>query len=93
MSLRPAAFLVAACSVVLFAHTAHADVKLPTLVSDGMVLQARAPVRVWGWASEGESVRVTFRGQTAVTRASGGRWSATLRPMDPGGPFVMSMAG
>lgn len=72
---------------------ARADVKLPALVSDGMVLQSRAPVHVWGWASEGEAVRVTLRGQSVTVKAQGGWWAVTLKPLEPGGPFEMTIAG
>jgi sialate O-acetylesterase len=72
---------------------ARADVTLPALVSDGMVLQTRAPVHVWGWASEGETVQVTLRGQSATAKAQGGWWAVTLKPLEPGGPFDMTIAG
>lgn len=78
---------------LLGSPAARADVELPRLVSDGMVLQARTPIRVWGRASEGETVKVTLRGQHATATAHGGRWSATLPPLDPGGPFEMTIAG
>jgi sialate O-acetylesterase len=70
-----------------------ADVTLPALVSDGMVLQERAPVRVWGWAPDGEQVKVTLRGQSATAKAQGGWWAVTLKPLEPGGPFEMTIAG
>jgi sialate O-acetylesterase len=86
--------LVLAATVLLFqSRLARADVTLPALVSDGMVLQARAPVRVWGWAADGEQVTVTLRGQSAMARAQGGQWSVTLKPIEPGGPFDMTIAG
>jgi sialate O-acetylesterase len=71
----------------------HADVRLPALVSQGMVLQQKTPVRIWGWASEGETVRVVFHGQTAVANANGGNWAVILSPMDAGGPFAMTISG
>jgi sialate O-acetylesterase len=71
----------------------RADVELPRLVSDGMVLQARAPIRVWGWASEGETVEVTIHGRHATASARDGRWSATLPALEPGGPFEMTITG
>jgi len=37
-----------------------AKVKLPALISDGMVLQREQPVKIWGTADAGESVSVTF---------------------------------
>ncbi|MBL8311273.1 MAG: hypothetical protein JNL19_12665 [Burkholderiales bacterium] len=64
------------------------------LFSDGMVLQRNAPIRVWGWATPGESVRVTLRGRsTATMTAADGRWRVTLPAMAPGGPYTLVIAG
>jgi sialate O-acetylesterase len=46
------------------ASNAFADVQLPGIISDHMRLQRDMPVRIFGKASPGESVTVTFRGQT-----------------------------
>lgn len=75
------------------ARRAQAEVRLPALVSDGMVLQAGAPARVWGWAADGEKVTVSLRGQVATAEARGGQWSVTLKPLDAGRPFEMTIAG
>jgi sialate O-acetylesterase len=80
-------------SLAVQPRTARADVRLPALVSDGMVLQTGVPLRVWGWASEGEKVTLTLRGQTATATARGGLWAMTLKPLAPGGPFEMTIAG
>ena len=90
MSLRP---LVIAAFLLLHGRSALADIRLPRLLSDGMVLQARAPLRLWGWASEGESVKVTLRGHVATTQTHDGSWSVTLPPLEPGGPFELTIAG
>jgi sialate O-acetylesterase len=36
-----------------------AQVRLPQLISDGMILQRDVPVKIWGWASPGEKVTIT----------------------------------
>ena len=46
--------------LILFSHANNAQIKLPKLVSDGMVLQRNADVKIWGWASPGEKVSVEF---------------------------------
>lgn len=84
---------LAALLLSLPIRTARADVRLPALISDGMVLQTGVPVRVWGWAAEGEKVSVSLRGQTATADTRGGRWSVMLKPLDPGGPFELKIAG
>lgn len=86
-------FALAAALALFPLRSAQADVRLPALVSDGMVLQQQAPVRVWGWASDGETVKVTFRGQSATAEAAGGQWSVMLKPLEAGGPFDMTIAG
>ena len=65
----------------LAAVSAQADVKLPVIFSDRMVLQRDQKVPVWGWADEGEKVTVEFAGQKAETVAKGGKWSVTLTPL------------
>ncbi|MDX1983241.1 MAG: sialate O-acetylesterase [Bryobacteraceae bacterium] len=81
--------LLAAASV-----PAMAEVKLPALISDNMVLQQGMPVRIWGTAAAGEAVTVTFLGQSVGTKADrGGKWQAFLAPMAAGGPYEMTING
>ena len=47
-------------SLFSIASATHAEVKLPVIFSDHMVLQRGEPVPVWGTASNGEEVKVTF---------------------------------
>ncbi len=47
-----------------------ADVRLPALIANGMVLQCDAPVRIWGWAEEGATVTVAFRGVEKIRSSS-----------------------
>ncbi len=71
-----------------------ADVRLPALLSDHMVIQRGLPVHVWGWEDPGETVRIEFRGQQASTTASeSGRWNAYLQPVDAGGPYTLTVRG
>ncbi|WP_415910939.1 hypothetical protein [Oleiharenicola sp. Vm1] len=67
------------------AASARADVSLPHLFSDHMVMQCDAAVPVWGWAAPGERVRVAFAGQTKETTADrAGQWSLKLDPLAAG---------
>lgn len=80
--------------VVVAAAGLMAEVKLPALISDNMVLQQQMPVRIWGWGSPGEAVAVTMNGQTVKARTNQqGAWEAWLRPMTAGGPFDLTVAG
>ena len=59
-----------------------AELKLASIFADHMVLQRGKPVAVWGWSDPGESVTVTFAGQTRPTIATAdGTWSLTLDPL------------
>src|SRR6266568_1031956 len=72
----------------------HGAVKLPAIVSDHMVLQRAVPVRIWGTADAGETVRVDFQGQTVSTvAAESGKWNAWLKPLAAAGPLEMTIAG
>ncbi|WP_100615158.1 sialate O-acetylesterase [Confluentibacter citreus] len=74
--------------------TCFADVKLPKLISDGVVLQRDAKIPVWGWASPGEKVTVSFQGKKYSTKASSeGNWTIILPKMKAGGPFTMTISG
>ena len=72
---------------------ARADVRLPALFSDNMVLQRDARVPVWGWADEGEAVTVAFRGEEVSATAEAGKWKVWLSPGAAGGPFEMAVSG
>jgi sialate O-acetylesterase len=73
---------------------AHADVRVPAIVGDHMVLQRDAKVRLWGWADAGEALRVRIAGQTLATTAdAAGRWQVQLAPMPAGGPHTLEISG
>ena len=79
--LRHLAALGTFAVTALAAASARADVKLPAIFGDHMVLQRDQKVPVWGWADEDELVIVQFRDQVVQTRAKGGKWSVNLAPM------------
>ena len=68
------------------------QVRLPKLISDGMVLQRGDSTKIWGWAAPGEEVRVDFLGNNYQTRADGsGEWLIILSPLQAGGPHSMKI--
>lgn len=75
-SIRAAAL---AASLVCSTVSLRADVRLPAIISDHMVLQAELPAPVWGWADPNEQVTVVFAGQSkSAAAAADGRWRITL---------------
>jgi sialate O-acetylesterase len=89
-------FIVPAFALMLFSLpvASRADVRVPSLIGDHMVLQQGRKVRVWGTAEPGERVTVTFNGNAARAVADErGRWQVFVGPFKAGGPFEMTVSG
>src|SRR5271165_7110151 len=72
----------------------RADVTLPWVWSDRVVVQRGLPVHVWGKATAGEQVTIHFRDATATASANSlGKWELYLPPGEAGGPFTMEVQG
>lgn len=79
---------------ILIAIPAVAQIRLPKLVSDGMVLQRDIKVRIWGWASANEKVSVEFLGKKYLaTTTTNGKWEIMLPELKAGGPHEMILSG
>jgi sialate O-acetylesterase len=76
--------ILAALLIMVPALPALADVRLPAIFSNHMVVQADKPVDVWGWADPGEAIVVSFVGQDkSTTAAADGTWRVTIDPVGP----------
>ena len=76
-------FIILISSVII-----EAKVKLPTLITDGMILQRNQNVTIWGSADSGEKVNLKFLNKKYQTIADkSGNWKIKLAPMKAGGPF------
>jgi sialate O-acetylesterase len=83
-------FIAILCCFLVY--TASAQVKLPVLISDGMVLQRDSDLNIWGWAANGEKVTVSFNGKSYNTIAdASGKWQVVLPKMKAGGPYTMDI--
>jgi len=89
------AFALALLASLLFAGQAllTAEVRLPALFTDHMVLQQGLAVPVWGWADEGERVTVEFRHQKVTATAVNGKWMVRLKALRAGGPDTLVVSG
>lgn len=77
---------------IIVSVTAFSQVRLPKLISSGMVLQRDALVKIWGWAGKGEKVTVDFMNSTYNTTADDkGNWQIELPKMNAGGPHQMQI--
>ncbi len=68
------------CLLALLLASVHSeDLRLGSPFSDHMILQRDKPVALWGWAEPGETVTVSFAGQSKSATAGGdGKWSLKL---------------
>ena len=59
-----------------------ADVRMPLIFGDHMVLQQDTKIAIFGWADAGETVEVVFAGQKVKTTAdTDGTWRVNLKPI------------
>lgn len=78
--------------LLLYAISTQAEVKLPGIFSDRMVLQRETPIPIWGWAEPKETIVVDFNGKQYKTRASKtGEWSINLPEHKAGGPYELKI--
>lgn len=86
--------LVGLVFLLVLPSSGLADVKLPKVFGDHMVLQCDKPLVVWGWAEAGEKVMIALGSQRAETVTDAkGKWRTVLSPLKAGGPLEMIVAG
>lgn len=85
------------CALMLgwfFSASAVADVRLPNIFSDHMVLQRDQPLKIWGQADADEEVQVRIGQQQHTTVADAeGNWTVTLQPLTLGDPLTLQVRG
>jgi sialate O-acetylesterase len=85
---------ILACLPLLYGEKSLADVSLPKLFTDHIVLQRDAAVPVWGWASPGEEISISIASQNLIAKADEtGSWKVQLQPHAAGGPFELTVKG
>ncbi len=94
MMARPRAWLAAFVAMAGVAATAQAEVKLPNVFGDHMVLQQGQKNKVWGVADSGEDVTVSIHTQNHKAKSGAhGQWHVMLDPLPVGGPYVLTVKG
>lgn len=85
--------------VVFFASltvSVQANVSLPAIFGDHMVLQQNAEAAIWGWAKPGEKVTIvcSWDGKEIEAKPDNrARWSAVLSTPAAGGPYSIAIKG
>jgi sialate O-acetylesterase len=78
--------------LLLCSHNVLAEVRLPKLINDHMVLQRDIEVPIWGYADTGEAVTVKLDGKiVGKTIANKGKWRLKLAPQSASGPHQISI--
>lgn len=93
---RPGHSLIKSAALLLFLNStlAFADVSLPRILGNGLILQRDTGNTIWGWADAGERVTVKLDGREAGSvLASGGEWKLRLEPIPAGGPHQIEVTG
>ncbi|WP_282160948.1 sialate O-acetylesterase [Ulvibacterium marinum] len=77
-------------------HLSKAEVTLPNIFSDNMVLQRNAEVAFWGWGNLNEEVTITTgwdQKQYTVKTALDTKWKVLVATPEAGGPFTITIKG
>lgn len=79
-------------AMLLFVNTIFSQVRLPKLISNGMILQRDANIKIWGWAAANENIAINFiNADYQVTANSAGNWELQLPVLNAGGPYTMKI--
>lgn len=80
-------------TIIVF-YAMKAQIKLPGIFTDHMVLQRNVPINIWGTAAAGEQITVQFNKQQKAAKADAqGNWKAILAIEKAGGPYELTVVG
>ena len=89
--------LILGMLALTFGMEAKAQIQLPSVFSDGMVLQQNSKVAVWGWGNPSETLMILSGwnpGDTVRTVVDNqGRWKAEVPTGRTGGPYTLEVKG
>src|SRR5882672_4926134 len=87
-------FTLLLCAAPSLVSRVQAEVRVPSIIGDNMVVQQGRKARVWGTAQPGEAVTVTIAGETENAKTDAqGHWQTLLGPLKAGGPYVLTIVG
>src|ERR1051325_144402 len=78
--------------LLLVFQSSFAQVRLPRLIRDSMILQRDSKIKIWGWSAPSEKIKISFNKKDVKTKAdANGNWSVSLPAMKAGGPYTMNI--
>ncbi len=86
--------IISFLTTLLLIATSYANITMPKIFGDNMVLQRNKPISIWGFAAPGEKITVQFNGQSKTTNADKtGKWQVMLSAESAGGPYQLLVKG
>ncbi|WP_443936784.1 sialate O-acetylesterase [Pedobacter sp. MW01-1-1] len=81
-------------AIICFCFQTKAEIRLPSIIRDSMILQRDEKIKIWGWAEPGERITLNFNKKNYQTvTADNGKWQLQLNPVKAGGPYNMIFKG
>lgn len=76
--------------LLLAAHSVFAEIKLPSIFTDNMVLQQKSEVAFWGWSEKSKSISIQTSWDKKIYRTESdqsGKWKLKIATPSAGGPY------
>jgi sialate O-acetylesterase len=89
-------FFLKAFLILFVCGLTVADIKLPSVIGNNMVLQRNGDASIWGWGNTGEKVTLTASWQKNIYSAivdEDGKWSVKVATPKAGGPYTLTIKG
>ena len=83
-------------TLLFFILSAKANIRLPNIINNNMVLQQQSAVKLWGWADPAEKIYVTTSWSNqldSVVSSRDANWMLTLQTPAAGGPYTITLKG
>jgi sialate O-acetylesterase len=93
---KPIILILSVVLLLAVAGVSLADIRLPAIIGDNMVLQQGQKATIWGWADPDEEVLVSVSWHNmkwGVTAGRNGKWVYKMNPPKAGGPYEMTLTG
>jgi sialate O-acetylesterase len=81
---------------ILFPLSLAGEIRLPSILSDNMVLQQNTKVKIWGWADPQEKISVSaswLTNEVSTLAGKDGTWCLSLQTIQAGGPYTLVISG
>jgi sialate O-acetylesterase len=81
-------------ALLFISINSFSQLRLPSVISPGMVIQQNDLVTFWGWGYNGQQVKITGSWDNAITTGvvnNNGKWSFPVKTPGAGGPYTITV--